>query len=284
MTDDQIPPASELPNVVGLTGTEAVFRILAYTREPMKMEGIHRWLEDNKQPSLTAGQIAGAFRRLTLAYEKVVERTAKGIYRIHSEWNGDPLDRQSRMPIEDDAEHDTAATTKADKGETGILIPCYGLHWHRDQVEWDTETQLLGFLPDDGDSVNFACQWGVYILYNWPNITYVGRTAGRLYLRLKEHTKKSLPSGEWDRFSWFGLCPVDGDGTGPPQSLDNSNVVAAFETLLIITLSPPANRIQGAGLGKRYSQVPDPIVEEREREALGEQMKKLWASARFGKS
>lgn len=286
MTDDQIPPASELPNVVGLTGTEAVFRILAHTREPMKMGDIHRWLEDNRQPPLTDGQIAGAFWRLTTAYENVVEKPDRGTYRIHDAWDDKPLDQQElKKQQEEDVDYGTTATAEADERQPDILIPCYGLYWHRDQIAWDArQQQMLGSPTDEASEiVDFANQWGVYILYYWPNITYVGRTTRSLYARLKDHIAQSRRANEWDRFSWFGLRPVDENGNlaAPHPRLDMGDIVAAFETLLITTLSPPFNDRSGERLGRRYLQVPDPIVEDRKRKALAEQIKDILERARF---
>ena len=262
------------------------------------MGGIHEWLENNRQPPLTDGQIAGAFWRLTTAYENVVAKHARGIYRIHPAWDGKPLDQQKLKPPnqqrqEDDTDYGIKAREEADEKKKSQkkkpIIHCYGLYWHRDQsgldVAGQSRTGMLGLSTEvEGEIVDFAKQQGVYILYNWPNITYVGRTTSSLYERLIDHAKNPRRAYEWDRFSWFGLCPVDenGDLAAPHPSLDMSDIVAAFETLLITTLSPPFNSKQGDRLGTRYLQVPDSTVEDREREKLVDQMRKLWASARFG--
>lgn len=290
MTDDKTSPAPEPPNVVGLTGTEAVFRILAYTGRPMKKRDIDEWLKDAEQPSLRQGQIAGAFWRLTTAYENVVEKRERGLYQIHPAWDGKPLDQQRQ---EDDTDYGTTAPAEADESQPDNLrplIPCYGLYWHRDQVAWEArggKPQLLGFPTDgEGDAVDFAYQRGVYILYNWPNIIYVGRTTKSLYERLRGHDKNPRRAHEWDRFSWFGLYPVDTNDAlaAPNLNLDMSDIVAAFETLLITILSPPFNDKSGDRLGQRYLQIPDSIVEEQEQKKLAGQMKELWANVRFGKS
>ena len=138
------------------------------------------------------------------------------------------------------------------------LIPCYGVNWHRDQIEWDRSPQLWGSLRDDDSArVNFAEQFGVYVLYEWPNVTYVGRTTeGHLYERLLSHTTD--PHRGWfDRFSWFGLLAVGADRKleHPRGHLDMKEAITAMEAILIEILSPPFNNRRGDFLGTRYDQV-----------------------------
>lgn len=158
------------------------------------------------------------------------------------------------------------------------LIPCYGMNWHRDQVEWDRNHNLIGRDDDSGVQVNFANQIGVYVLYEWPNVTYVGRTTrGRMYQRLLDHATNQSGRWQWDRFSWFGMLSVGSDGklASHRETLDTEQVTTAMETLLITVLSPPLNDKSGDHLGTRYYQVPDDVVEERKLKVLAAQIGKL---------
>ncbi len=155
-----------------------------------------------------------------------------------------------------------------------LLIPCYGMSWHRDQVVWG-ERELLGSPGRYGDNnieVNFADQIGVYVLYEWPNVIYVGRTTDSgLYDRLYDHTRHERR--KWfDRFSWFGLHSVDTNQelVSNRDSLDMDEAIKAMETILIKILSPPFNDKGGDHLGPRYSQVPE--VEKRKQERAAKQI------------
>lgn len=152
------------------------------------------------------------------------------------------------------------------------------MNWHRDQVEWDRKPNLIGKDDNSGAHVNFANQIGVYVLYEWPNVTYAGRTTkGRMYQRLHEHASNQSGRWQWDRFSWFGMLSVGSDGrlASRRQTLDTEEVTKAMETLLITVLSPPLNDKQGDHLGTRYYQVPDDVVESRRLEELADQIRKL---------
>ena len=269
MTDPQAP------DIAGLSGTEALFRILAHAGEPMTAKAISEWLVSNAQPMLSQGQVAGGLYRLTNAYSNVVEKVGRGEYRIHPAWNRQPLDQQAPL-VQHKAGKPVAKTGKPSTKVGKMLIPAYGLYWHRDQVEWGGRADLLGQSTANDETINFAEQSGVYILYNWPNITYVGRTTNDLYGRLKDHTSNDRRANEWDRFSWFGLRPVDDDALGEPRLLDAADMVAAFETLLIRVLSPPFNDKSGDGLGDLFLQVPDAAIEEQEQNDLKARMKEIW--------
>jgi predicted GIY-YIG superfamily endonuclease len=84
--------------------------------------------------------------------------------------------------------------------------------------------------------VDFAEQLGVYLLYDRRDVVYVGRTdTRRLGKRLYEHTTDRL-SGRWDRFSWFGLCPVTKEGKlGEPaiRLNDAEALTKVLEAILI---------------------------------------------------
>lgn len=231
---------------------------------------IREWLTANNYRGLTAQQASGAIDAL-LKEGKVTakklppsrgrgQRGRRG--RLYSVATGNELrgadftDLKTPKPSERSFESAFEA-----------LIPCYGMNWLRDQVEWDKRPpELLGSLERDGRSntrVNFAEQFGVYVLYEWPNVTYVGRTTeGRLYDRLLSHTKDNR-RGWWDRFAWFGLRSVGANQklVFPHEHLDMEEAITAMEAILIEILSPPFNNKSGDRLGPRYSQVP--VVDER---------------------
>ena len=263
---------AEPPNVEGLTGKEAVFQILAYVKRPLKKRDIDEWLEANKQEPLTDGQIDGAFYALSTNYLNVVEKVEPGTYRIHKEWNGEPLDKQ----VGQQGRSVPQSTPVSQARRARVVIPCFGLHWERNLVSWSTAQNLLG-AAKGGDAVNFANQTGVYVLYQWPQVNYVGRTAsGELYQRLKSHHMDPT-KGLWDRFSWFGLDQLDDDGRLRERrgQMSIADEVTMMEALLINVLTPPHNNKGGDGMGVQYFQVPDPTVEEREQEKLRQLLKRL---------
>ena len=246
-----------------------MLRILAHTNKPMRHGHIVKWLEDNGQ-SLTDGQIAGALYVLWKKLE-AVEPVSRGLYRIRKDWDweGGPLDF-------DETEQTTGSAPLPKEPKSRIVIPCYGLHWKRSSVSWNAGAELLGAMGPSEDAVNFANQTGVYVLYLWPQVTYVGRTAkGGLYQRLRSHDGDA--SKEWDTFSWFGLGAVNEEGVVVPPSARASieDQVTMMEAVLIGVLRPPFNNKQGDLMGEQYGQVPDPIVEERELKVFRERLRKL---------
>jgi hypothetical protein len=70
---------------------------------------------------------------------------------------------------------------------------------------------MLGRLGSRGPSLqvcDFRLQRGIYVLYDDYGPYYVGLTrVGTLGNRLKQH-RTGLHRDRWDRFSWFGFCPV----------------------------------------------------------------------------
>lgn len=269
----------EPPNVAGLTGKEAVFQILAHVKRPLKKRDIDEWLKASGQEPLTDGQIAGAFYDLTTNYLNVVEKVEPGTYRIHKEWNGEPLDKQvgqQGRSVPQSAPIEPQGRTQAED-RPRFVIPCFGLHWERSLVSWSVGQNLLG-KAKNGDAVNFANQTGVYVLYQWPQVNYVGRSkSGGLYQRLKA-AHNDPAKGLWDRFSWFGLNQLDDDGRLRRRGqMSIADEVTMMEALLISVLTPPYNNRGGEGMGRQYFQVPDPVVEEREQKALARTLSELLA-------
>ena len=227
----------------------------------MKFKDIREWLPDNDYRELRTSQVSGAIDALYKEGKIVRDGPKKGAY--YSKADG---------PVPS-----AEATGDSIADDNVALIPCYGMNWHRDQVWWDHNPNLLGKVDDDsGTNVNFANQVGVYVLYEWPNVTYVGKTEDGLYRRLHRHTtnEKRL---RWDRFAWFGLRSVgpNQELVSPRSALGVGQAITAMETLLITVLSPPLNDRQGDLLGTRYYQVPDEEVEARSDRRLANQIMKL---------
>jgi hypothetical protein len=105
------------------------------------------------------------------------------------------------------------------------------------------------------------------------SLVYVGRaidqTLGR---RLQQHTIDRL-NGRWDRFSWFGIYPVESQGTLRTtinlSSLSVDVVVATLEAVLIEGLEPRQNRRRGDDFQAiEFLQVEDPSIEQSRRQAI----------------
>lgn len=148
--------------------------------------------------------------------------------------------------------------------ETGALR-AFGMFWQRDYVVWNSAPRLLGRQTEGAADVDFREQVGVYLLHDRDRVIYVGRAAETLFARLKAHTTDRL-GGRWDRFSWFGLRPVNEDGSlGEPASAwTHGIVIETLEALLIESLEPPLNRKRGDNFsGAEYLQALDPDIENR---------------------
>jgi hypothetical protein len=143
-------------------------------------------------------------------------------------------------------------------------IQAFGMFWDRDRVRWTASPVVLGRQQIGADAVDMARQRGVYLLYDGREVVYVGRSTDRpLGIRLYEHTYDRLRT-RWNRFSWFGLCPVDEHGTlGEPlggQTPDQ--FISALEALLIEALEPGQNRRRGDGFtAVEFIQAEDPEME-----------------------
>ena len=252
-----------------------VVRIALAKGGPMTPTQISEWVLDNElRREWNLNRTWGALNGLKNKGE--VEKE-EGLYRIvaRRKLGATSSSESGHEPLEGAAKASSVAGAGATK-----LIPCYGMNWLRDQVEWDHNHNLIGKGSDDGMHVNFAYQNGVYVLYDWPNVTYVGRvTRGRMYERLQEHATNQSGRWHWDRFSWFGMLSVGSDGklASHRETLDARRVIMAMETLMIAVLSPPLNDKSGDHLGDRYYQVPDEAIQERERKELADQFSKLMA-------
>ena len=149
-------------------------------------------------------------------------------------------------------------------------IYAFGMFWDKARVRWTASPSILGRQQIGADSVDMAQQRGVYLLYDGRDVVYVGRcTDRRLGARLYEHNFDRLKT-RWNRFSWFGLCPVteDGDLGTPAQGHSSELLIAAMEALLVEALEPPQNRRRGDGFSAvEFIQADDPEVEKAQLKA-----------------
>ena len=104
-------------------------------------------------------------------------------------------------------------------------------------------------------------------------MVYVGRTTDQpLGRRLQQHTVDRL-NGRWDRFSWFGIYPVESDGTlRTDVALSNMGldvVISTLEAVLIEGLEPRQNRRRGDDLqAVEFLQAEDPSIDQARKKTL----------------
>lgn len=180
-------------------------------------------------------------------HKEVFEWIAPGIFRLRG---GSNLDHG-----EDNSDDDS-----------GGPIMALGMFWERDLVDWTKKPKIFGVQQDGAAPVDMAEQTGIYLLYDFRDIVYAGRTtSSRLGSRLSDHTRDRLKT-RWNRFSWFGFRAVKDDGTldGRSDSYELSKIIPAMEALLIEALEPPQNRRGGDGFkGIEYIQVEDQEKKEQ---------------------
>ncbi len=185
-----------------------------------------------------------------------IERLNRGIYILRSSG-----DETCAAPIEETGDPPDDATAPSTIG-----IEAYGVHWERNKVHWQSG-RILGYAIDPRETIDFANQQGVYVLYDWNSVVYVGQTIARtngLFQRLQEaHTKREDWGDRWERFSWFGIRPVNevGELTDAPINADLRAVADLLESVLIETLRPAFNRqLRGNNMGTLYRQAIDPYL------------------------
>jgi hypothetical protein len=152
--------------------------------------------------------------------------------------------------------------------ETGA-IKAFGMYWLRAQINWATP-KLLGKQDGAELSVDFGNQIGVYLLHDRERVIYVGRAEDSLVKRLVAHTAGRF-GGRWDRFSWFGIKPVDQSGKLAEAAADwtRHDVIETMEAVLIECLEPSQNRRRGDNLGENeFVQENDPEFKKTEARRL----------------
>lgn len=156
-------------------------------------------------------------------------------------------------------------------------IHALGMFWNRDLVRWASTPAILGRQQIGASHVDMCEQRGIYLLHDVREVIYVGRSTDRsLGKRLYEHTLDRLNT-RWNRFSWFGLCPVHDDGSlgGPTHGHGADSVLSAMEAILIEALEPVQNRRRGDGFaGVEFIQAQDPELERAQQKALMAELQK----------
>jgi hypothetical protein len=139
-----------------------------------------------------------------------------------------------------------------------MLIQNYGLFWLRDKVNWGTQGrggtgELCGRYARQlkAREVDFREQQGVYVLYDDNfRIIYVGQTGAgnqRLFIRLRQHKRDHLAQ-RWNRFSWFGILPVENgrlNVNAEPVQPTVAGVLDHIEAILLASAEPPLNLQRG---------------------------------------
>jgi len=162
------------------------------------------------------------------------------------------------------------------------FIQAFGMYWRRDMVDWKNQPSLWGVQQRGAEDVDFGGQKGVYLLHDGRTVIYVGRTTDQAMAhRLFQHTYDRL-NGRWDRFSWFGVLPIDELGKLVPVEITDFTVddlISAMEALLIEAVEPPQNRRRGDQTAAvEFLQAEDKgIKQKKEREMLSDFLKKIGA-------
>ena len=163
--------------------------------------------------------------------------------------------------------------TEIETSHAAGFIQAFGMYWRRELVDWKNQPKLLGIQLRGATAVDFGPQKGVYLLHDGRAVIYVGRTTDQtMAQRLFQHTYDRL-NGRWDRFSWFGILPIDENGNLTQAAVGDFTVddlVAAMEALLIEAVEPPQNRRRGDLTGAvEYLQEEDGRIKtKREKEIL----------------
>jgi len=158
--------------------------------------------------------------------------------------------------------------------ETTGVVNAFGMFWDRSKVVWEASPRILGHQQTGSPPVDFCEQKGVYLLHDTQGVVYVGRTTDQsLGRRLYQHTVDRM-TGRWNRFSWFGVYPVEENGdlktAADFSGVDINIVIATMEAVLIEGLEPRQNRKRGDDFqAVEFLQFEDPeLVSQRERELL----------------
>lgn len=242
-----------------LNWREAISEVLKDESDPMHYVAIAELVVERglkTQVGATPAASVAAELSTSLANEgesSPFERVSRGYYRLRDQ--GPSVEVSA-----DEAKADTAAP------DTG-LINAFGMYWRRDRVSWNP-LRLWGQQQPGSTPVDFTAQRGVYLLHDGRHVIYVGRTTDQpLGIRLRQHTVDRL-NGRWDRFSWFGIRPVNSDGSldqNANPTIDIDGLIVTMEALLIEGLEPPQNRKRGDSFSAvEFIQRDDPDLAKKQ--------------------
>lgn len=243
------------------TWRKAIEIVLRDARSPMHTDEIVAEIIDRElrnslgaTPAATVGaHLYGSLKRE--GNDSPFEKVDKAIFR----WRGSKQDRLSPSTYAQGADTEETETDEP----SSSIVTCFGMFWQRNKIEWKSRPLIQGLQQLGAETVDFCDQLGIYVLYDGREAIYVGRSTDRpLGKRLYEHTRDRLAS-RWDRFSWFGLRPVNEDGSlsDLPQSYSSESLLPALEALLIEAVELRQNRRRGDDLGSvEYLQMVDESI------------------------
>lgn len=183
-------------------------------------------------------------------------------YQIDSIQNIDPVQNIQEIALEE-TEEEQELNAQIESDLSHKIIKIYGMYWDRKLIDWNhTTPKLLGRDGATGRPVDFSQMRGIYILYDYREVIYVGQSKDSLAKRLKAHTK-DRHNTRWNRFSWFGIDDIDPqDGHFKPTqeefSVYTSDLINVLEALMIEGLESRGNSKKGNYLGTEMCQyIPD---------------------------
>ena len=227
----------------------AIMDVLNNAKEPLDYKDITAKIGERGLKELTGATPAGTVNRnlRTFVSEGKAVCTKRGLYALP--------DIAKRFE-EQEADEETAAEEMAADPEQ-LTVKAYGLYWDRNMVDWNpVRGKLWGQQDDNASPVDFADQYGVYLLHSWNEIVYVGQTfadkgESGLYGRLKSHhtDRDKRKSDRWDTFSWFGFRSVSEEGKllEAPEQGTLASVIDVLEAVFIEALMPRLNMQTGRG-------------------------------------
>ncbi len=255
---------------------DAIMAVLEEAQSPMHYAKIAERIYElglKTQPTATpantvAATIAQSFK--SEGDNSPFTRTSLGHYALR--------DFQQQVPIIAQEE-----LSGADSSEATGVVNAFGMFWERSKVLWEKQPRILGQQQTGAETVDFAEQKGVYLLHDAQGVVYVGRTTEQnLAKRLNQHTSDRL-AGRWTRFSWFGVYPVEQDGTLKSNTnftgIDINTIIATMEAVLIEGLEPRQNRKRGDDFQPfEFLQFEDPKLSKNRKLAAIQELVSLMGS------
>lgn len=248
-----------------MTWMEAIIHVIKVAGRPLHyMEITEQIVTQNLRENVGATPSYSVAAQISMELKKGAQsrlaRFSTGVYGLN----------QKQQPKNVVAELDRVDEVDA---QDSVSIQAFGVYWERQAVDWKrANPRLYGQQFENADPIDFCDQRGIYVLFDHRDVVYVGRaTQQSLGSRLRDHTVDRLRT-RWDRFSWFGFCVVNPNGSlrqPPLASIGYSDVISIIEAVLIELVEPPQNRQQGKGLGGiEYLQRPDPALRRQHNQEI----------------
>lgn len=246
-----------------LTWREAIDKVLGATTGPLHYKEIaDKIIANGLRTNLGATPAATVNAQISSSIKhdsaSPYMRVAKGTFALaHKPALNVTPSKEKLTPTVEESEEDE---------EQYEIVSSFGMFWRRDAVQWIATPKLLGMQQLGATPVDFNQQLGIYLLYDGREVIYIGRSTDRpLGRRLFEHTSDRM-AVRWDRFSWFGLRPVNESGVlgEMPTTYDSAKMIPALEAILIEALEPRQNRKRGDDLSAvEYIQKEDPEIQKK---------------------